>query len=141
LLQRAVLILVLAASTALYMFGLDRAPVYLGGDEAHFAIGGHAIAATGRNVNGDSLPLFFNLEDPLGDPVPMPWGETWYHPYLFYLIALTLKVLPFSEAAVRVPNAIIGGLITPWRHGACGSASPAPWRRRLPSHSRQRTSS
>jgi hypothetical protein len=111
--QRAVLALVLAASTALYVFGLDRAPVYLGGDEAHFAIGGHAIATTGRNVNGDRLPLFFNLDDPLGDPVPMPWGDTWYHPYLFYLIALGLKVLPFSEAAVRVPNALIGGLITP----------------------------
>lgn len=112
--QRAALVALLAASTTFYAFGLDRAPVYLGGDEAHFAIGGYAIATTGRNVNGDRLPLFFNLEDPLGDPVPMPWGDTWYHPYLFYLVALALKVLPFSEAAVRVPNAIIGGLVTPW---------------------------
>lgn len=111
--QRAALVLLLAASTSFYVFGLDRAPVYLGGDEAHFAIGGHAIATTGRNVNGDRLPLFFNLEDPLGDPVGMPWGDTWYHPYLFYLVALALKILPFSEAAVRMPNAIIGGLITP----------------------------
>ena len=111
--QRGVLVLVLAASTMLYVSRLDLAPVYLGGDEAHFAIGGHAIAQTGRNVNGDRWPLFFNLADPLGDPVKMPWGNTWYHPMLFYLIALALKVQPLSEAAVRVPNAIVGGLLTP----------------------------
>lgn len=106
-------VLVLAASTALYVSRLDLAPVYLGGDEAHFAIGGDALAHTGRNVNGDRWPLFFNLADPLGDPVKMPWGDTWYHPMLFYLIALALKVQPLSEAAVRLPNAIIGGLLTP----------------------------
>ena len=110
---RAGLLLVLAVSTALYVYGLDRAPVYLGGDEAHFAIGGYAIAKTGRNVNGDRLPLFFNLADPLGDPVKMPWGDTWYHPMLFYLIAAALKVRSFSEAAVRMPTALIGGLVTP----------------------------
>lgn len=111
--QRVALILVLFASTAFYVYGLDRAPVYLGGDEAHFAIGGAAIAKTGRNVNGDRLPLFFNLADPLGDPVKMPWGDTWYHPMLFYLIAGVLKVRSLSEAAARLPNALVGGLLTP----------------------------
>jgi 4-amino-4-deoxy-L-arabinose transferase-like glycosyltransferase len=111
--QRLALVLVLAASTAFYVYGLDRAPVYLGGDEAHFAIGGAAIAKTGRNVNGDRLPLFFNLADPLGDPVKMPWGDTWYHPMLFYLIAGVLKVRSLSEAAARLPTALVGGLITP----------------------------
>lgn len=110
--QRAAL-LVLIASTAFYVYGLDRAPVYLGGDEAYFAVGGAAIAKTGRNVSGDRLPLFFNLADPLGDPVKMPWGDTWYHPMLFYLIAGVLKVRSFSESTVRLPTALIGGWLTP----------------------------
>jgi 4-amino-4-deoxy-L-arabinose transferase-like glycosyltransferase len=111
--QRVALILVLFATTAFYVYGLERAPVYLGGDEAHFAIGGAAIAKTGRNVNGDRLPLFFNLADPLGDPVKMPWGDTWYHPMLFYLIAAVLKFRSLSESAARLPVALVGGLLTP----------------------------
>ena len=104
----------LIACGLLYTHALDRAPVYLGGDEAHFAIGGDAVAKSGRNVNGDRWPLFFNLADPLGDPVKMPWGDTWYHPMLFYLIAIALKFVALSEAAVRLPNALIGGVLTPF---------------------------
>jgi 4-amino-4-deoxy-L-arabinose transferase-like glycosyltransferase len=112
--ERLILILVLIACGVLYTHALDRAPVYLGGDEAHFAIGGDAVAKSGRNVNGDRWPLFFNLADPLGDPVKMPWGDTWYHPMLFYLIAIALKFVALSEAAVRLPNALIGGVLTPF---------------------------
>ena len=72
-----------------------------------------SIATTGRNVNGDRFPLFFNLADPLGDPVKMPWGDTWYHPMLFYLIAIALKFAALSDAAVRLPTAFIGGVVTP----------------------------
>ena len=112
--QRVALLLVLAVTTALYLYGLDRAPVYVGGDEAHFADGGYTIAKSGRNVNGDRFPLFFNLADPLGDPVKMPWGDTWYHPMLFYLIAVVLKIGSITDATVRLPTALIGGLLTPW---------------------------
>ncbi|HWI19185.1 MAG TPA: glycosyltransferase family 39 protein [Vicinamibacterales bacterium] len=112
-LQRAALILVLAASTALYTYALEQSPVYMTGDEVHFANGGLALAKNGRSLNGELFPLFVNLHDPLGDPVKMPWGDTWFHPILFYLIALSLKVQPFSEAAVRLPPALIGGLLTP----------------------------
>lgn len=127
--QRISLVLVLAVTTALYVYGLDRAPVYLGGDEAHFAIGGYTIAKSGRNVNGDRFPLFFNLADPLGDPVKMPWGDTWYHPILFYLIAAVLKVRAFTEAAVRLPGLAAGGLS---RHAsrplrACYGHRPWHW--------------
>lgn len=95
------------------MIDLGRTPVYFGGDEAHFAVVGHSVATTGRNLNGDFLPLFFSLSDPTSDLQPMPWGNTWYQPLLFYLVAAALAVLPMSETVVRLPVAIIGGLITP----------------------------
>ena len=96
-----------------YLFDLGRTPVYLGGDEAHFAIGAQAIATSGRNLNGDVLPLFFNLVDPAGDPVSMPWGDTWYHPVLFYLIAAFFTFVPIAESTARFPVAVLGGIVTP----------------------------
>jgi hypothetical protein len=56
--------------------------------------------------------LFVNLADPLGPP-PMPWGDTYYHPFLFYLDALVMTVAPPTIAAARLPVAIIGGVISP----------------------------
>ena len=97
----------------IYVFDLGRTPVYFGGDEAHFAVVGHSIATTGRNLNGDVMPLFFNLADPASDLGPLPWGNTWYQPLLFYIVAATLTVAPLSEFAVRLPVAIVGGVITP----------------------------
>jgi len=97
-------ILIFSVVAALYFFDLSATPVYLGGDEAHFGVVADAIARTGRNLRGDFLPLFVNLADPLGERA-QPWGDTWYQPFLFYLTALAVKVLPFSEAAVRAPAA------------------------------------
>jgi 4-amino-4-deoxy-L-arabinose transferase-like glycosyltransferase len=97
---------------ALYVFRLGDAPVYLGGDEAHFGVVAHSIASTGRTLRGDFLPVMVNLRDPLGAPPP-PWGGTWYQPFLFYLVALGLKFLPFTEWSVRLPAALLGGLIVP----------------------------
>lgn len=87
--------------------------MYFGGDEAHFAVVGDAIATTGRNLNGDVMPLFFSLSDPGTDFREMPWGNTWYQPLLFYIVAMVLVVAPLSEFAVRLPVAIVGGVITP----------------------------
>ena len=86
--------------------------MYLGGDEAHFGVVADAIARTGRNLRGDFLPLFVNLADPFGEKA-QPWGDTWYQPLLFYLTALAVKLLPFSEAAVRAPAAFLGGVVSP----------------------------
>lgn len=97
----------------IYVFDLGTSPVYMTGDEVHFANGGLALAKNGRSLNGERWPLFVNLHDPLGDPEKMPWGDTWIHPILFYLIALSLKVQPFTEAAVRLPTAVIGGMVVP----------------------------
>lgn len=95
------------------MFDLGRTPVYFGGDEAHFAVVGHSIATTGRNLNGDFMPLFFSLSDPGTDFREMPWGNTWYQPLLFYIVSMVLVVAPLGEFAVRLPVAIVGGVITP----------------------------
>ena len=110
--RRATALLV-ALTALLYVWDLGRTPVYFGGDEAHFAVVSHSLATTGRNLNGDFLPLFFKLADPTEDLNPMPWGGTWYQPLLFYVIAAALLVLPLSETAVRLPVALIGGLLTP----------------------------
>lgn len=87
--------------------------MYFGGDEAHFAVVGHSIATTGRNLNGDVMPLFFSLSDPGTDFREMPWGNTWYQPLLFYIVSMVLVVAPLSEFAVRLPVALVGGVITP----------------------------
>lgn len=105
--------LALTAIAAFYFFDLSHTPVYFGGDEAHFGGQAYSIAQTGRSLDGEFLPLFVKLGDPLGDHERMPWGDTWYQPFLFYLVALLLKFVPLTEAWVRVPTAFIGGVLTP----------------------------
>ncbi len=102
-------ILVLAG--ALYTYGLDRVPAFLTLDEAHFSVHAHAIAETGRNLNGQFLPMLISLEDPEGERYELPWGQTYYLPFGMYLIAAALQVLPLDEASVRLPSAILGGVI------------------------------
>ena len=92
---------------------MSHTPVYFGGDEAHFGGQAYTLARTGRTLDGEFLPLFVKLADPLGDHEVMPWGDTWYQPFLFYLIAAVLKFAPLSEAWVRAPTAFIGGIVTP----------------------------
>ena len=101
-----------ALVATLYLFDLSNAPVYFGGDEAHFAAIAHSIATTGRNLRGDLFPVFVNLADPLGEP-PQPWGDTYYHPMLFYLDAVVMTVTRPTIAAARLPIAIVGGLLSP----------------------------
>jgi predicted membrane-bound mannosyltransferase len=48
------------------------------------------------------MPLYFQIQ---------MRGETrsgWFMPVIFYAIALVLKVLPLSEASVRLPSVIVG---------------------------------
>ncbi|MGH9219323.1 MAG: ArnT family glycosyltransferase, partial [Vicinamibacterales bacterium] len=96
---------------ALYTYRLDAVPAYLTLDEAHFAVHAHSIARTGRNLDGQFLPLLISLEDPLGEPMQLPWGHTHYLPLGMYLIAGALEVLPFNESTVRLPAALLGGFI------------------------------
>lgn len=103
----------IAVSTAIYVWDLGNAPVYLGGDEAHFAVHGTAIARDGRNLDGMRFPLFVNLWDPLGDQRPGDLKTRWYQPMLFYITALELKLLPLTETTLRLPTAVIAGAVVP----------------------------
>lgn len=102
---------ILAVSAALYTYQLDRVPAFLTLDEAHFSVHAHAIATTGRNLNGDLLPMLISLEDPEGEPIALPWGPTHYLPFGMYLIAGALQVLPLNEVTVRLPSALLGGVV------------------------------
>ncbi len=69
----------------------------IGGDEAYFASHAHAIATTGRDLDGRFLPLFFRIDI-----------HTWYQPLLVYLMAAVFSIVQVSEAALRTPTALIG---------------------------------
>lgn len=98
-------------SAAIYTNQLDRVPAYLTLDEAHFSVHAASIAQTGRNLNGELLPPLISLDDPEGEPMELPWGSTYYLPFGIYLIAGALQILPLTEAAVRTPSALLGGVI------------------------------
>jgi 4-amino-4-deoxy-L-arabinose transferase-like glycosyltransferase len=99
----AVAALAIAAATAsLYATRLFDSPVYLAHDEIKFALQAHAIATTGRDINGIVMPLFFGEEG----------FSAGRDPISVYLTALFLRVLPFSESSVRMPSALVGVLNT-----------------------------
>lgn len=83
---------------ALYVPGLDHSPPYLAHDEVLFGLQAQSVAASGRDINGNFLPLYF--------------VESGYSigrdPLHVYLTALLLKAWPLSESAIRAPAAIVG---------------------------------
>src|SRR2546427_8967837 len=120
------------ATAALYAWRLQDAPIYLSPDEAIISVDAYSIASTGRDVHGRFLPLFFQIQLP---------GETrmgWFTPAIFYLSALFLKVLPLSEATIRLPAVLVGvvdvgliyfigrGAFTPATSLSCCRPLPAP---------------
>ena len=91
--------LALAAMTALvYGWRLDYSPIHLHYDEIFFALQGHSIQSTGRDLNGRLLPLYFQLESSMN----------WYQPAAVYWTALVLMVAPLSDAMVRLPTVMVG---------------------------------
>ena len=98
----------IAVVAGLYSHRLSDVPAYVGLDEAHFANHAYSLATTARDLNGNRLPLFVSLEDPLGDRPVLAWGTTWYHPFGFYLIASILTIAPLAEWSMRLPMVLIG---------------------------------
>ncbi|HET9833568.1 MAG TPA: glycosyltransferase family 39 protein [Vicinamibacterales bacterium] len=86
-----------ALALLLYVPGLSSSPPYLHHDEVFFANQAYEVARTGRDTAGHFLPVFFEV-----------YPGWWYQPILVYFSALFLKVLPFSEATIRLPSVAIG---------------------------------
>lgn len=83
----------------LYLPALDRVPLHLGFDEIFFGLHAHALAETGRDANGRLLPLYLQAS---------PSSNYWIQPAAPYFTALVLQVVPFSDAAVRLPTVMVG---------------------------------
>jgi len=88
---------IVTAGTLLYATRLGHGPPYLIHDEAQGALQAHAIATTARDLSGRLLPLYFSEPE-------FPPGRD---PVMIYVTALGLTLLPFSEAAVRTPTAMV----------------------------------
>jgi 4-amino-4-deoxy-L-arabinose transferase-like glycosyltransferase len=98
----AILVILIVAVAILYAFRLDHTPPYLHRDEAVFALQSASVAATGRDMSGRLLPLYFEM--------PLLREHVWFQPMLVYVTAALLQVLPLSQSAVRLPSAAIGTL-------------------------------
>lgn len=92
--------LLAVASGLLYVTRLGEVPVYFIQDEVQWALQSHAVATTGRDLSGRVLPLYFT------EPGFPPGRD----PVLIYFTALGLQLLPFSDAGVRAPTAMIAVL-------------------------------
>lgn len=89
-----------AAVVALYATRLDFAPIYLVHDEINFSLQAASVAATGRDLNGRLLPVYFSEPEFTAGRDPM----------MIYATAAALQVLPLSESSVRMPTALAGVL-------------------------------
>lgn len=102
-------LLVVALTSALYLAGLDRLPIVLGGDEAQFAVHADSLARSGRDLNGTAWPLFIRIADPL---VPNNSTGIWYQPLLFYVMLPFVKLAGAHEWSARLPVALFAVLDT-----------------------------
>src|SRR5262245_33498155 len=102
-------LLLTAFAALLYLPRLGTAPIYLAPDEVVVGIEAHAIATTGRDAfHHRLLPLYFEFNRVLYDAGGEQIRNSWLPPAIFYTTALTLKTLPLSEFAIRLPTAIVG---------------------------------
>ena len=96
----AIVFLLAAAAAALYATRLGFAPVSLMHDESQFALQAQAIAATGRDLSGRRLPVYFTEPE-------FPAGRD---PVIIYATAAVLEALPLSESSARLATALTGVL-------------------------------
>jgi 4-amino-4-deoxy-L-arabinose transferase-like glycosyltransferase len=116
----SVLALIAVVVTAVvYCRGLDDAPVYLTKDEASYGIQSHAVATTGRDLNGRRFPLYFQE----------PGFSIGRDPLYIYATALILQARPLTAGALRIPTTVAAavsvGLIVLVAFELFGSASLA----------------
>lgn len=95
--------LLILCTAALYLPGLRQAQAYLSADEVNIALNARSVAATGRDLDGRFLPTLFYSPTFY---VPPNGVRIWYLPILVYAVAIALKVMPFTETAIRLPLVI-----------------------------------
>lgn len=101
--RRAVLLLAVSAtllSASVYCSYLDVAPLYLTKDEVSYGIQSHAVATTGRDINGRLFPLYFEE----------PGFTVGRDPLYIYASALVLQFRPLTAAALRVPTTVAASI-------------------------------
>lgn len=84
----------------LYFHELGAVTPYLSVEEVSQAREAVALSTTGRNIDGEWLPLYF----------PEDEGRTVRDPVWVYWAAALLTLLPYSDALVRAPSASAGVL-------------------------------
>jgi 4-amino-4-deoxy-L-arabinose transferase-like glycosyltransferase len=89
-----------ALTALLYLPGLAVSPPHLLHDEIKFALQAKSIADTGRDLNGRRLAVYFRE----------PAYSVGRDPLCIYVTAGALAFLPLSEAAIRLPSALVGSL-------------------------------
>ena len=98
-------ILLLAAAVAvLYGYRLSDSPIYLTPDEVVIGLDAHALATTGADLRGRTLPLYFQIDE------FRVKGTIWYQPAIMYLTAAVLTIAPLTEWAIRSPAVLMGVL-------------------------------
>ena len=96
------ILLLAAAVAALYAYRLSDSPIYLTPDEVVIGLDAHALATTGADLRGRTLPLYFQIDE------FRVKGTIWYQPAIMYLTAAVLTVAPLTEWAIRTPAVVIG---------------------------------
>ena len=100
--SRTLAVALFVAACVVYAWRLDAMPTYLSPDEAIISVDAHALATTGRDIRGTTMPLYFHIQ------MPGQQRSGWFTPVIFYLSAAFYQVLPFSEGSVRMPSVFIG---------------------------------
>jgi 4-amino-4-deoxy-L-arabinose transferase-like glycosyltransferase len=90
--------LLAVGSGFVYISRLNWSPPYLSIEEVGHARQVESLATTGRSLSGQLLPLW----------VAEPGYQAGREPLWIYATVLLLKVVPFSEAVLRLPSAIAG---------------------------------
>ena len=80
------ILLLAAAVAALYAYRLSDSPIYLTPDEVVIGLDAHALATTGADLRGRTLPLYFPIDE------FRVKGTIWYQPVIMYLTAAVLHL-------------------------------------------------
>lgn len=109
--------LVVIVTAVIYTTGLDQSPPYLMHDELQFSLQARSIAESGRDLAGRRFPVYFTESE-------FPAGRD---PMIIYVTAAFLRVLPFSQANVKLPTALVGTLNVALMFVAAWLLTGRPW--------------